>query len=156
MSDSTLFLLECNNYLYGRKTPSYEANSCSGSQEISHNEQKLKVLSYSHQLPSHWSLSWARRFYLHESSNQRRFCLDWLTREDGTDRQYRNVGNHQPTNISEEPRPQTRHGESLKCHRLQFPTSQPITSRPILILSFHPRLVFSLSQIFLPAFWTHA
>jgi len=37
MSDCTLFLLECNNYLYGGKIPSYEANSCSGSQDISHN-----------------------------------------------------------------------------------------------------------------------
>ena len=45
-------------------------------------------------------------------------------------------------NIPEEPRPQTRCSESLKCHRFQFPTSQPIISRPILILSFHSRLVF--------------
>jgi hypothetical protein len=59
-------------------------------------------------------------------------------------------------NIPEEPRPQTRPDESLKCHRLRFPTSQPITSRPILILSFHPRLVFSLYPIFRPAFCTHA
>jgi len=50
-------------------------------------------------------------------------------------------------NIPVEPRPQTRRSESLECHRLQFPTSQHITSRPILILSFHPRLVFFSSSV---------